>query len=97
MLNPCFGKSQKFSFRNEIVKKINDNSEPMFPSSHSDTNKIVANRELKYAIENILEAVPFGYRMVFPLREINGLNVAERLRRNIRARFSICSSYELYC
>lgn len=77
MLNHCFRKKQKFSFKNEIVKEINDNSEPMFTNSHSDTNKIVVNRELSYVIENALETVPFDYRMVFSLREINGLNVAE--------------------
>lgn len=77
MLNHCFRKKQNFSFKNEIVKEINDNSEPMFTTSHSDTNKIVVNKELNYIIENALEAVPFDYRMVFSLREINGLNVAE--------------------
>ena len=77
MLNHCFRKKQKFSFKNEIAKVINDNSEPMFTNSHSDTNKIVVNRELNYVIENALEAVPFEYRMVFSLREINGLNVSE--------------------
>lgn len=77
MLNHCFRKKQKLSFKNEIVKEINDNSEPMFTNSHSDTNKIIVNRELSFVIENALEAVPFDYRMVFSLREINGLNVAE--------------------
>ncbi len=77
MLNNCFRKKQKFSFKNETVKEINDNSEPMFVNSHSDTNKIVVNRELKCIIENALEAVPFDYRMVFSLREVNGLNVSE--------------------
>ena len=77
MLNHCFRKKQKFSFKNEVVKEINDNSEPMFTNLHSDTNKIVVNRELNYVIENALETVPFDYRMVFSLREINGLNVSE--------------------
>lgn len=77
MLNHCFRKKQKFSFKNEIVKEINDNSEPMFANSHSDTNKMVVNRELNYVIENALGAVPFDYRMVFSLREINGLNLSE--------------------
>jgi RNA polymerase sigma-70 factor (ECF subfamily) len=77
MLNHCFRKRQKFSFKNEIVKEINDNSEPMFTNSHSDTNKVVVNRELSYVIENALGTVPFDYRIVFSLREINGLNVAE--------------------
>ena len=77
MLNHCFRKKQKFSYKNEILTEINDNSEPMFTNSHNDTNKIVVNRELSFIIENALEAVPFDYRMVFSLREINGLNVYE--------------------
>ncbi len=77
MLNHCFRKKQKFSYKNEILKEISDNSEPMFTNSHSDTNKTVVNIELNHIIENALEAVPLDYRMVFSLREINGLNVSE--------------------
>ena len=77
MLNHCFRKRQKFSYKNEILKEINENSIPMFTNSHSDTNKIVVNRELNHVIENALQAVPFDYRMVFSLREINGLNISE--------------------
>ncbi len=77
MLNHCFRKNHKFSFKNEIVKEIKDNSEPLYTNTHSDTNRMVVNRELSYVIENALEAVPFDYRMVFALREVNGLNVAE--------------------
>lgn len=44
---------------------------------HTDTNKTVLNRELNFVIENALQKIPLDYRMVFTLREINGLNVAE--------------------
>jgi len=44
---------------------------------HTDTNKTVANRELHLVIENALKQVPIDYRIVFSLREINGLNVLE--------------------
>lgn len=78
MLNNCYRKQQKFSFKNELVKEINDKSVPMFSNQQqSDTNKTVANRELHFVIENALKQVPLDYRMVFSLREINGLNVAE--------------------
>lgn len=77
MLNHCFRKKQKFSFKNEILTEIKDYSEPMFTNSTNDTFKIVANRELHYIIENALVNVPFDYRMVFSLREMNGLNVSE--------------------
>ena len=77
MRNHCFRKKQKFSFKNEIVAEIMDSSEPMFKRSENDTYKMVANRELHCIIEKALGSVPFDYRMVFSLREMNGLNVSE--------------------
>jgi len=78
MLNNCFRKQQKFNFKNEVVTKINDKSIPMFSSPRqTDTNKTIINRELSFIIENALQKVPVDYRMVFSLREINGLNVLE--------------------
>ncbi len=78
MLNNCFKKKQKFSFKNEIANDINDKSTPMFSNNKdSDTNKIVLNRELNFVIEDALKQVPEDYRLVFSLREINGLNVKE--------------------
>lgn len=77
MLNHCFRKKQKFSFKNEIVKEMKDNYEPMFSNTHADTDKIITNRELGHVIEKALQAIPFDYRMVFSLREMNGFNVAE--------------------
>lgn len=78
MLNNCYRKKQKFSFKNEIANEINDKSMPMFSNQdHTDINKTVVNRELSFVIENALAQVPLDYRMVFSLREINGLNVLE--------------------
>ena len=78
MLNNCYKRQQKFSVMNEIVFEINDKSTPMFSSQqHTDTNRIVLNRELNFVIEEALRNVPEDYRMVFSLREINGLNVKE--------------------
>lgn len=77
MLSNCFRKRQKFSYKNEVANEINDKSIPMFSNQHSDTNKAVVNRELSFVIENALAQVPLDYRLVFSLREINGLNVKE--------------------
>ncbi len=78
MLNNCFQKRQKFSFKNEVAKEINEKSIPMFSDQHhTDTNKTVTNRELSHVIEHALQQVPIDYRLVFSLREINGLNVLE--------------------
>jgi RNA polymerase sigma factor (sigma-70 family) len=78
MLNNCYKKQQKFSFKNEIAKEINEKSIPMFSSDqHTDANKIIVNRELNTVIENALTQIPLEYRMVFSLRKITGLSVSE--------------------
>jgi len=78
MLNNCFRKKQKLSFINETAAEINDKSEPMFSNNqHTDTGKTIMNRELNHVIENALQCVPFDYRIVFSLRELNGLNTQE--------------------
>jgi RNA polymerase sigma-70 factor (ECF subfamily) len=78
MLNNCFRKQQKWSFKNVVASEINDKSLPLFSNQHhTDANKMIMNRELNFVIENALQQVPMEYRMVFTLREVNGLNVAE--------------------
>ena len=77
MLNNCFHKKQKAGYKNETSREIHENARPMFGSTHNDTNHQVHNRELGRMIEQALAEIPADYRMVFSLREINGLNVAE--------------------
>ncbi|MEO7175045.1 MAG: sigma-70 family RNA polymerase sigma factor [Saprospiraceae bacterium] len=77
MMNNCFRKRQKASFKNEMAKDINDNAMPMFSNGNSDSHKIIQNKELGYIIEHNLGKIDHDYRMVFSLREINGLSVAE--------------------
>lgn len=77
MLNNCYRKNKKSSFKHEIMQEITDNSKPIFTSMANDTLKVVQNRELANIIENTLVKIPEDYRMVFSLREINGLNVLE--------------------
>ncbi len=78
MLNNCYKKQQKWSSKNIITAEINENSTPMYSNNqHTDTNKMVMNRELNFVIENSLQQIPMDYRLVFTLREVNGLNVAE--------------------
>lgn len=77
MLNNCYRKREKLSFKNEISTEVNDQSTPMFSHRDNDTDKIIMNRELGHIIEEALSRIPFDYRMVFALREINGMNVAE--------------------
>lgn len=77
MMNNCFHKREKLSFKNEMVSDINDNSTPMYTNRQDETEKIVHNNELGHIIENALNKIPEDYRMVFSLREINGFNVLE--------------------
>lgn len=71
-------KQQKWSSKNIVATEIKENSTPIFSNiQHTDTSKTVMNRELNFVIENSLQQIPIDYRLVFTLREVNGLNVAE--------------------
>jgi len=77
MLNNCYRKKEKSSFKNEIMKDSSEHSQPAFTTRSNDTDKIYQNRELGRVIETALEKIPLDYRLVFTMRNINGLNVAE--------------------
>ncbi|MHC5354721.1 sigma-70 family RNA polymerase sigma factor [Myroides sp. LJL115] len=77
MMNNCYRKREKSSFKNEIMQDANERSIPLFTTKNNDTDKIIHNRELANIIENALAQIPLDYRMVFSLREITGLNVSE--------------------
>jgi len=78
MLNNCFQKKQKFSFKNETpVENIqSEKTSPMFQQP-VNTEKAIANKELGCVLENALTKIPEDYRMVFTLRELNGLSIIE--------------------
>ncbi|MCC6684876.1 MAG: sigma-70 family RNA polymerase sigma factor [Bacteroidia bacterium] len=78
MLNNCYRKREKFSFKNEYAQAdINENAMPMFNHSNNDINTHIHNRELGHIIEESLKKIPEDYRMAFSLREITGLTVSE--------------------
>jgi len=77
MVNNCYRKKEKSSFKNEKMQEINENAKPLFQHSDNEPHKIVQNHELRYVIEEALAKIPHDYRMVFSLREVNGMNVAE--------------------
>lgn len=49
----------------------------MFTHANNDNDRIVQIKELGHIIEQAPGAIPFDYRIVFSLREINGMNVSE--------------------
>lgn len=78
MLNLCYQKQQKSSYKNEIAADeiLNEKSAVMFhPSTNNE--KIIVNKELGRVLENAIHQIPEDYRIVFTLRELNGLSVAE--------------------
>lgn len=79
MLNQCYQKAQKLSFKNEKANgHINEKTTPMFESNQStDAYKSVLNNELSNIVGNALISIPIEYRMVFSLRELNGMSTAE--------------------
>ena len=79
MLNQCHRKKLKSGFKNEICAEIiiHEKSVPMFSNSPDSLDKSLVNKELSHIIEKAIEEIPIDYRMVFSLREINGLSVAE--------------------
>lgn len=68
---------QRLRYKYETVLNPPENSTPMFYNSNNDTGKIVQSRELKKIMEDALSKIPFDYRIVFALKEINGLKISE--------------------
>lgn len=79
MLNNCYHKKQKFSFQKEIAAQntIEEKSLPMFEGQQRDTRKVVLNEELKRILEEAIFQIPEAYRLVFTLRELNGMSIKE--------------------
>ncbi len=77
MMNNCYRKREKRSFKNETMQDIKEHATPLFSRDNNDTGKILQNRELGHIIEDALVKIPLDYRIVFSLREINGFNVSE--------------------
>jgi len=78
ILNVCYQKQHKLSFKNEIISDNVQNEKSNIMFSHStDNEKIAMNKELGHVLENAIHEIPEDYRIVFTLRELNGLSVAE--------------------
>jgi RNA polymerase sigma-70 factor (ECF subfamily) len=78
MLNHCYQRKHKLSFKNELVADdlLSEKSKVMFHYTSNNEN-IPVNKELGHVIENAIAEIPEDYRIVFTLRELNGLSVAE--------------------
>jgi RNA polymerase sigma factor (sigma-70 family) len=78
MLNHCYRKKQKHSTLKEKPTDplSTEKDKPMFHTA-ADTEKMLANKEMAHVVEKALTLLPEEYRMVFTLRELNGLSVSE--------------------
>ena len=79
MLNQCYRKKHKASFINErpLENEFREGSSTMFHHQDKDVSKMAQNKELKQVLEKAIHQIPEDYRMVFTLRELNGMNVRE--------------------
>ncbi len=77
MLNNCFRKKEKLSYKNEFAQEVKENATPMFTNKHNEGHHEILNKELNSVIETALEHIPMEYKMVFSLREINSLSTEE--------------------
>lgn len=78
MLNNCYRKREKLSFKNELSKdSISENVTPVFGEAAEDAISKLQNNQIKDAIEAALVNIPEDYRLVFSLRQINEFSVKE--------------------
>jgi RNA polymerase sigma factor (sigma-70 family) len=79
MLNLCFHKKQRLSYKNEKTADTNnENIIPLFEKQQSsDGFKKIISSELNHIIGEAIIHIPFDYRVVFALRELNGMSTTE--------------------
>jgi RNA polymerase sigma-70 factor (ECF subfamily) len=78
MINLCYQKKQRSSFKNEIPLENNEGKiVPMF--QQHPTMETPVNKELGRVLENAINKIPEDYRIVFTLRELNGLSISETI------------------
>jgi RNA polymerase sigma factor (sigma-70 family) len=78
MLNQCYRKAHKRSYRNEEPTEVlPDNSSFMFLHNNSGNGNALLNKEFNKVIEACLQKLPHDFRTTFTLRELTGLSVAE--------------------
>lgn len=96
MLNGCYHKAHKSTYKNEFFtdSEFEENVHLLFGNTNNQTGNIVQNHELKSVIEEAIYKIPENYRVVFTLRELNGMSVRETAEAleisesNVKVRFS---------
>lgn len=96
MLNACYHKKQKAGYKNEQFADYEqtEDMKAIFENRNTETREMVQNNELKRVLENAIHQIPENYRMVFTLRELNGMSVRETAEAlkisegNVKVRFN---------
>lgn len=78
MLNNCYQKKQRLQYKREVIGEfsLHEDRSPLFHQT-SNTERIMINKELGNVLEKALNLIPEDYRVVFTLRELNGMSVAD--------------------
>ncbi len=78
MIHKCYRKANRLGFQNETPASDKIGNQIRYPDDRlTDGQKVVQNEELKEILEKATLQLPEDYRMVFTLRELNGLSTAE--------------------
>ena len=79
MIRNCLRLLQKASHKNEqpATEDIDEKMKPLFSNSTHEMNGELNRKEMARLVEYSLEKIPFAYKTVFVLREMEGFSVAE--------------------
>lgn len=79
MLHQCYYKKNRSKFRKEAASGDTEGErlQPVFVTPIGKPEKMTSNKELRENLERAIVKMPDDYRIVFTLRELNGLNVRE--------------------
>ena len=95
MLNNCYHKKVKLKHQEQSINDVMENNNFLsFSNGNEETRDVLQNTELKEVIEAAIHRIPENYRLVFTLRELNGMSVHETSEAlnitegNVKARLS---------
>ena len=77
MLNNCYHKKQKLNRKKEVSADSFDGIKTMHLTSETMRNTKPVNKELGSVLEKAIHNLPEKYKIVFTLRELNALSIAE--------------------
>ena len=76
LINECLQRLRKLS-KHTLLSETDQNKKSMNQSDYSNPETKSLNKELRVLLENKLESLPETYKVVFLMREVEKMNVAE--------------------